>query len=348
MTDSFRSCPSCGARIRSTSSVCDLCGYDLDSGEIEGEDAGSSSGGPQFCSECGSRNTAQAKFCSQCGTPLSSKPAQTSPPPISAQLDPPEHEKTDEESGIGKQVALLVGGAVLIVMALYMVTLVSKQNVTTGGVQAAVPPAATSLLEEHDAVPLSAEAETQVEQLKASINQADGEERRAHQRALIDLLYEADRPDLAAIEAQYVAEETGALQDWRDAGDLYFQWTESAEPELRSDLAHLTIFAYERVLEQDPDNFDVRSNVAWVAQYDAANPMRAIDEINYILEREPDHLQANFNRGYFLMRINRFDQAVDQMERVLELTDESSPIGRQAATLVQIIREEQGRMGRNR
>lgn len=250
--------------------------------------------------------------------------------------------------GIGRQVTLLVGGAVLIVMALYMVTLVSKQNVSTGGAQAALPPAPTAVLEQQEAPPLDETVAARADEMRGAIADAAGEERRATQRALVDLLYDAERPDLAAVEAQHIAEESGDAQDWRDAGDLYFQWMETADPAFRADLAHLTMFAYGRVLDQHPDNHDVRANVAWAAQYDASNPMRAIDETNYVLEREPDHIQANFNRGYFLMRINRFDQAVEQMERVLELAPEGSPVAGQAATLIQIIHDEQRRAQSNR
>lgn len=349
MTDPITSCPSCGARIRSSAGSCDLCGYAIESAQNNHTDeAAALDEARTYCNECGAENPGGAKFCNRCGKRLATVRQSAPPAQPEAVTDAPEPQTEPSSSGIGKQVTLLVGGAVLIVMALYMITLVSKQNVSTGGAQAAIPPSATSLLDEHDAEPLAAETSAQADDLRAAIQQADGEQRRSHQRALVDLLYNAGRADLAAIEAQYVAEETGDAQDWRDAGDLYFQWTESADPLLRSDLAHLTMFAYERVLEQNPDLHDVRSNVAWVAQYDVSDPMRAIDEINYILEREPDHLQANFNRGYFLMRINRFDQASDQMEHVLELAGENSALGQQASTLIQIIREEQDRLRGNR
>ncbi len=343
MTDSSRSCPECGALNHASADTCDLCGSRIESESSDAPRQEAAAPGT-FCNDCGARNPAGAKFCSQCGERLQVAAAPVGTVPEQAAAPEPVTSEAPAPEGIGKQVALLVGGAVLIVMALYMVTLVSKQNVTTGGAQAAVPPSPTTVLEQQGSEPLDAEVSARADELRAAIAGADGSERSQQQRALIDLLYGAGRADMAAVEAQYVAEESGQAQDWRDAGDLYFQWMETADPTLRADLAHLTIFAYERVLEQNPDHHDVRANVAWAAQYDAANPMRAIDETNYILEREPDHVQANFNRGYFLMRINRFDQAAEQMERVLELADEGSPVARQASTLIQIIMEEQSRL----
>ncbi|MFW5973143.1 MAG: hypothetical protein ACOCTG_04050, partial [Bacteroidota bacterium] len=55
---------------------------------------------------------------------------------------------------IGKQVALLVGGAAMVVLALYMMTLISKQNVTSGGAESALPPSALAILEDHETEPL--------------------------------------------------------------------------------------------------------------------------------------------------------------------------------------------------
>lgn len=327
--------------MRAADSVCDLCGSevgDVQPDEVAIDDARSDG---SFCNECGWENPSGSNFCSECGSRLqagrASSPVTATPPPEQPAAAQPATE------GIGKQVALLVGGAVLVVLALYMVTLVSKQNVSTGGAQAALPPSPASLLEEQDLPQLSAEVGARVEELRATIGRTSGAARREAQGQLVDALFEAGRADLAAVEAQHIAEETGHEQDWRDAGDLYFQWMESSDTQYRADLAHLTMFAYERVLEENPDNHDVRANVAWAAQYDASDPMRAIEETNYVLERDPDHVQANFNRGYFLMRINRFDQAVTQMERVLELAGEGTPVAEQASMLIQIIREEEAR-----
>src|SRR5690606_35307888 len=127
------------------------------------------------------------------------------------------------------------------------------------------------------------------------------------------------RIDRAAIEQQRVAQETGGLEDWRRAGDLLFDWMETVTPERRTDVALLTIDAYERVLQQDPGDLDARADLGWAFQYDPQNPMRAIEHTNRVLEEDPDHLAANYNRGVFLLRINRIEDAIAQLERVKQL-----------------------------
>jgi cytochrome c-type biogenesis protein CcmH/NrfG len=77
--------------------------------------------------------------------------------------------------------------------------------------------------------------------------------------------------------------------------------------------------------------------------YDGVNPMRAIDEINHVLEQDPDHLQANFNRGIMLAQIGRTDQALEQFERVLSLAEAGTPAYQRASEAIRSITGESRR-----
>lgn len=340
MSHSSRTCPDCGARLHAESTQCDLCGVPVETARPEAVPVTPVEGSPgPYCNECGNENPPGSRFCSQCGSPIVREV------PTSAPASPEPSATTATSEPIGRQVIVLVGGALLIVLALFVVTLVSRQNVSTGGGESfQAPPSAISVLEESQAAPLDEELEARVAAAEEEIRSLQGEERLERQHQLVHVLVENGRPDRAAVQQQEIAEQTGQPDHWRDAGDLYFEWMELAETQHRMDIAQLTVHAYDRVLAHDPENYDVRANLAWALQYDTQNPMRAIDETNYILTRAPDHVQANFNRGYFLMRINRFDQAVEQMERVRELAGPTSPVGEQAAFLIDIIRSEQQRM----
>jgi ribosomal protein L40E/TolA-binding protein len=343
MSPSLKSCPDCGARVRPDATHCDLCGSAVPSSAPVAEDPVVRAAGG-YCSECGTRNPEGAKYCSECGSRLIANQAEPAMPPAVDPGEPTPDEAAADEP-IGRQVAVLVGGAVLIVLALFVVTLVSRQNVSTGGAAPVeAPPSAMSVLEESEMTPLSDDLADQVRQMEEEISQLRGQDRLQRQHELVHLLVQNNRPDRAAIVQQDLAEQTGAVNHWRDAGDLYFEWMELAETPYRLDISRLAVYAYEQVLAEEPENHDVRANLAWALQYDAQNPMRAIDETTYILNAEPDHVQANFNRGYFLMRINRFDQAVEQMERVRELAGPNTPVGEQAGFLIDIIRTEQQRM----
>ena len=139
-----------------------------------------------------------------------------------------------------------------------------------------------------------------------------------------------DRPDHAAPVQRAVAEVEDTEEAWRRTGDLYFDWMEAMPETDRIALSAQSVEAYRKALEKAPGNMDVRADMAWALQYDPQNAMAAIQENQTVLQADPDHIQANYNRAVFLMRINRLDQAAEQFERVKQIVGPESPIYEQA------------------
>ena len=364
-------CPQCGARLAPGAERCDLCGAAVNEPPAEAvpradavpdpdqpdvrpvaEPQADAERGP-FCNQCGWLNPADARFCSQCGARLQSvEGASAGPPPqprpLAAPAFPPTPEADEEASGreavpsgMGRQLGVLVGAAVLLVVGLYFVTYVSKRGV------AAEPPASVAQAErvadDHDleAQPLPPQMAEQVATLEGEIAGLEGEARAAKQAELVGLYIGAGRSDRAAVVQQALAEANGSPEAWARAGDLYTEWMESVEESHKPEVAPLAIAAYQAVLEAEPENADVRARMAWAYQYDRQNPMEAITQTNLVLEQDPDHLQANYNRGLFLMRINRLDQAREQLEKVQRIAGAGSPMFNQAAAMIEALREVQ-------
>lgn len=157
-------------------------------------------------------------------------------------------------------------------------------------------------------------------------------------RDLMDLYLAANRIDLAAGEAERIAEITNTENDWAIAGNLYYDVMEGREDASRSTYAKRAISAYDRALAINPDNLDIRTDMAIAYMYDPDNPMMAIQETNRVLEQDSLHIQANFNRGVMLANINRIDQAVDQFEKVKRIiADESNPIYQRADQAIESV-----------
>ena len=360
-------CPQCGARLTPGAERCDLCGApvaeppaDVASTDVAAEGAepdvrpvtgapptSSAERGP-FCNQCGWLNPAEARFCSQCGArlqPLEATSAAAAPErPVAAPVFPPSTDVGDASggreavpAGMGRQLGVLVGAAVLLVVGLYFVTYVSKRGV------AAEPPASVSAAEavvnEHDleAQPLPPQLAEQAEALEEEIVGLEGEAKEAKQAELVGLYIGGGRADRAAVVQQALAEATGSPEAWARAGNLYTEWMESVEDAHKPEVAPLAIAAYQRVLEAEPENADVRARMAWAYQYDRQNPMEAITQTNLVLEQDPDHLQANYNRGLFLMRINRLDQALEQLEKVQRIAGEGTPMFNQAGAMIEAL-----------
>jgi tetratricopeptide (TPR) repeat protein len=234
--------------------------------------------------------------------------------------------------------------SVLVVIALYMITVISKQRVGTNDIDRVAAPAdirSAAVIDEVESIPIGERFAPTVDSLRAVIAAGAGQDAYSTRRELVAYLIDIGRVDRAAIEQQRLAREIGQVNDWRRAGDLLYDWMESVNVERKTDVALLTIDAYERVLEEAPDDLDVRADLGWAYQYDPQNPMEAIQHTNQVLEQEPDHLAANYNRGVFLLRINRIEEAVMQFERVVELADEGSLYTRQARAWIRTIQEQQ-------
>ncbi|NNF03458.1 MAG: hypothetical protein HKN17_03230 [Rhodothermales bacterium] len=176
-------------------------------------------------------------------------------------------------------------------------------------------------------------------ELRDRLQEASGTEALDIHRDLTDLYLAANRIDLAAAEAERIAEITDTENDWAIAGNLYYDVMESRGDASRSAYAKRAIEAYSRALEINPDNLDVRTDMAIAYMYDPDNPMMAIQQTNRVLEQDSLHIQANFNRGVMLANINRIDQAVEQFEKVKRIIgDESSPIYQRAEQAIASVR----------
>jgi len=108
----------------------------------------------------------------------------------------------------------------------------------------------------------------------------------------------------------------------------------------RTTYARKAIAAYERALRINPDNLDARTDMALAYFYDPEQPMLAIQNINEVLAADSTHIQANYNRGYLLFQIGRYEQAIAQFGLVMRLVDDpADPIYVRAQAAVETVRQ---------
>ena len=345
------SCKACGGALNPEDERCGLCGTpagvdpdELEYVELETSVAASDSraedvprgedGAPVFCNACGWKNPAGARFCSQCGEGLQALPSGTSPV-ARATVRPPgpaPQRPSSVEKGVGSRVAIIVGSAVLVVLALYLISALGTEQ--GAGPQ---PPQPIGSVED---VPLTPGIAAQVEALDDSLAIAGGTQRTEFLRQKVELLVGAGRYDLAGEAQEQVAAETAAEIDWAFAGNLYYDSMDRApeSSEARTRFAKAAIAAYRQALEINPDNLDVRTDMAVAYLYDPENPMSAIQETQEVLRRDSMHVQANFNRGIMLLQINRADQALEQFRKVQRIVgDPSDPIHQRAQQAIDTV-----------
>jgi len=250
---------------------------------------------------------------------------------------------------LGRQITLIVGAGVLLVIMLYVITIVSGSgsfNPTVtgsnagGGVVGTTPPDASI-----NARPPSVFGELtpalaeQVSALEDEIDASSGDAQTQLKRELVNLLIGSGRPDLAANVQEEIAQTTSDTRDWERAGMLLFEWMD-ALPDIpvKTAVAQRTVAALDRVLEAEPNNHDVRATLGWAALQDPTAPMRGITETNAVLEQDPNHVRANFNRGQMLLQIGRVEQALEQFEKLLTIVEPTSATHQQVSALVRQLR----------
>ncbi|GAB5517758.1 MAG: zinc-ribbon domain-containing protein [Rhodothermales bacterium] len=343
-------CTECGARLPVGSTQCDLCGTTVTADTPATPPPAEAQGDGAFCNACGWKNPLGARFCSQCGQPLQTlgeapipptTPAPSLPPPADA-----EDIVEDTPGDLGRQIVLIVGAGILLVVMLYVITIVSGNgsfNPTVtgsnsgGGVVGTAPPTAATTPTDApspfgEITPALAE---QVTALEDQIDATSGAEQTQLKRELVNLLIGSGRPDLAANVQEEVAQATNAPVDWERAGMLLFEWMDALpNSAIKTAVAQRTITAIERVLQERPNDLDLRATLGWAALYDPSNPMRAITETNAVLEQDPNHVQANFNRGQMLLQIGRVDEALAQFEKLLTIVEPTSATHQQVSALI--------------
>lgn len=335
-------CTSCGAVVRSDR--CGLCGTpvaetavaerdeDLEPGAMDAEEPSYSTVvattgridqalDRRTCSRCGELNRRQARYCDRCGQRLSSHSVPLGR--TSASETPAASIERDAKPRVGRY----VGGAILAVIGLYLISVFSAKSPDTAATASSTAEVATS--EEADLDQYIAEDAGLAQALIATRNAVESADDPARRQALLEELVQsyagAGRLDLAGREQEQIARELNTSSAWATAGNLHFDWMENQSGSERVRSARRAVRAYERALEIDPNNLDVRTDLGVAYLNDPASPMLAIQNTNMVLEADSNHVQANFNKGVMLAQIGRTEEAAKHFRKVAALSAPGEP-----------------------
>lgn len=106
----------------------------------------------------------------------------------------------------------------------------------------------------------------------------------------------------------------------------------------------LAIRHYEKYIETKPEANDVRIDLA-ASYFYSGQTDRAIQEAARVLEKEPNHLQANYNLGIFYWKGRTdYQAAATQFEKTVELTvggdERAKSVGAEAQTALDQVKKE--------
>lgn len=320
-----------------------------DAAETAASESGAEEESSVFCNQCGWENPPGAQYCSRCGEALQdlSDAAPAGTRPVTADLptgsssadldateaDPSskkeqsEDQTADEQAVMGRQIMLMVGGALIVVLGLFFVTQWSAQyewsedsasespSAQAGAGEeapASSPPAGaegpmnapgqgggpgqgsgqadpTDLqgLLDQTASPVDGAMEGQIDSLKTQIEQTSGTEKQQLQTELVNLYIGAGHPDRAAVVQRDLAEASGNVEAQRRAADLLYRWMQKVQGQ------------------------GEREQVFQVARH-------AAQAYGAVAEQQPDDLDARTRMGETYLLTNEPMRGIEAINSVLD------------------------------
>ncbi len=132
--------------------------------------------------------------------------------------------------------------------------------------------------------------------------------------SLMAVFMEINKYDSAAYYAAMYAEELNQLPLWQKAGDAYFEAFTFALDKPKIDfLGGKAREIYQKILEEQPDNYDVQHNVA-MTYVSSSSPMQGIMMLRDILEKDPDNQRTLMSMGRMSIQTNQFENGVERFE----------------------------------
>jgi cytochrome c-type biogenesis protein CcmH/NrfG len=354
----------CGSELLNEAAELDPVGFDEEVDQIDEPPAAEPSEQDLVCDTCGRTNRPDALFCDQCATPIAGKKTGEAtrarrPSAGKAKRTRPDKKKDRSRTAarkketaqksrpldVGKEakprVGLLLIGGVVVVAALYGITVLSKSSPQPSTQSQPASQPVTADLDSY--LPEDSELAAQAQQLRdAAGAEQDSGRRMALWAQLVELYAANGRLDLAGREQDRVAAQQNSAEEWAFAGNLHFDWMEQQSGTERVKSAQRAVESYRKSLDLDPKNLDVRTDLGVAYLNDPASPMLAIQETNTVLETNPDHIQANFNKGVMLIQIGRTEEAIGLFERVLALAEPGTSAHTRAQEILDQVRSSAG------
>ncbi|MCK4778497.1 MAG: tetratricopeptide repeat protein [Actinomycetia bacterium] len=112
------------------------------------------------------------------------------------------------------------------------------------------------------------------------------------------------------------------VESWVSLGNYYFDWgaykAQQNDLEAVGEKLRQAIIAYQKSLELDPENYDVRTDLATVFFY-TGNSTAAIAGYQEVLQNVPTHPNAQFNLGNVYSQTGKKNEAIKAWEDFLHL-----------------------------
>ncbi|TGD78278.1 tetratricopeptide repeat protein [Hymenobacter wooponensis] len=140
---------------------------------------------------------------------------------------------------------------------------------------------------------------------------------------LADKYKGVERFDSAGYYLEQVALTRPGEQAWKRAADQYFEAYSFATTEERQKMLGAKCEElYGRVLKNNPDNLDAKTNLG-MALMASSNPVQGITLLREVLAVDPRNEKVLYNLGLLAIQSNQFDKAVERFQELTKVNPEN-------------------------
>ncbi|GAB2949159.1 hypothetical protein GCM10027048_12690 [Hymenobacter coalescens] len=190
----------------------------------------------------------------------------------------------------------------------------SKTEASSGPV-----PANGGATEQQPHTMASGEQRKQLNGLVARYQAAQGPAKLSIANDLAKQYQQVQRFDSAGYYYEQVALVRPGEQAWKRAADQYFEAYSFAATEERAKmLGGKARELYEKVLKQNPQNLDAKTNMG-MALMASDNPVSGIMMLREVLAADPKNEKALYNLGILALQSNQPDKAVERFQELVKV-----------------------------
>lgn len=127
------------------------------------------------------------------------------------------------------------------------------------------------------------------------------------------------QPAVAAWYLNELAEKTNTKDIWARTGNTWFLATRMNPGNLRHELYENAISAYEKALEKDPLDLDVKTRLGVCYVEGTGEPMKGITHLREVVATDSTKVDAQMNLGLFAVQSGQYEKAIARFERITKI-----------------------------
>ena len=116
-----------------------------------------------------------------------------------------------------------------------------------------------------------------------------------------------------------LAEQINSAESWSKTGEAYYKashFAKAAEQHFCSDQA---ILAYQKSLELDSSNLDVKVKLGVCYVENTGEPMKGIMLLREVASKDSTNVEAQLNLGMFAVQSGQMDKAIERFKKVIQI-----------------------------